>query len=120
MDNVVNKFYNLASSGNLGILILTAVIVWCMLVTLRLPPEKIPWLLTGIYHFFQSCYWAMGLMLLYIVASTYAFAKSDKKQRQEIQRLTDERKKLTHGLENARLKTLEHHTSSGFDILEGK
>lgn len=118
VDNIVNRCYSFASSGNLVGLLVIMAFVWVMTVTYRMPPKDLPRMLEGIAHFLENCHWITVLVSSYAIVSTIIFTRRDKDQRQEIKRLTDLRKKLIHGLENATLKPLDKHTSSGFDIME--
>ncbi|HAT51386.1 MAG: hypothetical protein HQL07_06590 [Nitrospirae bacterium] len=118
-DNIVNKTYSLLASGNLlglGIIFFVGLV---MLVTYRMPAEQIPWLIAGIVAHFLKCSWITGLLVLYAFVATVIFLSRDRSLREEIHRLTEIRKELTYGLENATLKHLsEHPESSGYSILE--
>lgn len=119
VDNIINKIYSLLASGNLLGLGVIFFVGWVMLVTYRMPTEEIPWLISGIAVYFSKCSWIAGLLVLYALVATYVFLSRERSLREEIHRLTEIRKELTYGLENATLKYLsEHPESSGYSILE--
>ncbi|MBF0131803.1 MAG: hypothetical protein HQL75_04345 [Magnetococcales bacterium] len=118
-DHIVNKFYSLLASGNLVALVVLFTVCWIMLLTYRMPAERIPWFLDGMAAHFSNCSWVTGLLVLYAVAATPAFLSRERSLREEIHRLTEIRKELTYGLENATLNHLrDRPESSGYSILE--
>lgn len=113
---LIDAFYNLAQSGNLFLLILFAFLAAFLIVVIKIPGDELPGLLAGLGRFFsrEKFYFfplggTIGVCLLALFRQRRIYTA-------EIRRLTDERKRVIHGIESGELHTLEHHNSSGTDV----
>lgn len=112
--NLTNKIYDIVNSGNIiGIIaVIFLLIIW------KLPPEYINAHLSTIISLFTAEKYyiiPMGSVLSFSVFINF-YQRST--YREEIKRLTENRKTLVHGKENGTLKELPDHVSSQYDPLE--
>ena len=113
---LIDALYDLAQTGNLIGLVLFGIICWIFLISYRLPEDSLPGLLSGIGSFIASeSFYILPLSSVLVISVIANFVQA-KVYKSHIQDLTDHRKLLVHGLKNGKLKHLEKHHTSNFNI----
>jgi hypothetical protein len=110
---------NLLNSGNFIGFIALAFVLLLFLVVWRLPPETLGNLVGTILKILESDKYSLFLLSGTLFVSLIGNFIQRYVYKAEIRRLTHQRKRLIHGLENGSLKALEKHNPSEFDINNG-
>lgn len=113
---LIDAFYNLAQSGNLFLLILFAFLAAFLVIVIKIPGDQLPSLLGGVGRFFERERFYFFPLISGIGVCLFALFRQRRIYTAEIGRLTEERKKLIHGINSGELSTLAHHNSSGINV----
>ena len=114
----IDAVYNLLNTGNivgvflLGLIALIGSIMW------RLPDEQLGPIVIGFGGFLYGERFYLLVMAVALIYCIHLKRKMDTLYKDEIQRLTDVRKDLIHGLQSGALTPLQKHTSTGYDVTD--
>lgn len=113
---LIDVFYKLCNSGNLLGAIILFVFVLLFYLSYKLDPAQVNDHLLWIRHLLYSERYYLFPLIITIAFLLYASNKFSQVTRKEIKRLSETRKNLMHGLNSGKLKELEDHSTSHFDI----
>lgn len=114
----IDGLYNLTNTGNLVGAIIFGIIILGWIVGWRMPPSDLSTIVSGIGGFFTNEKFYVIPFVSLLTLCVFLKIRMNRVYKSEIQRLTDLRKKLMHGLENGNLKPIQKHTSAGYDLSE--
>jgi len=117
-NNIVDQTTKLISSGNIIGAILLFIILTCMLFIWKYPNEELPGLVRIFYLALSNVNLFFYLLVAALGFSVVGNYLQYKKYHKEIERLTNLRSDLIHGLDRKDLKPLNKHLSSRFSFEE--
>ena len=113
---LIDALHDLAQTGNLIGLIVFGFVVWVFLVTYRIPPDSIGGFFGGFGNFLADEKFYLFPLGAALVVSVITNIVQAIVYKEHIHDLTEHRKHLIHGLQTGKLKPLETHRTSGFDV----
>lgn len=113
---LIDALYNLANSGNIIGLMLFGVIVLTFFIIHKLSPDQLNGHLLFMSNILRHEKYYIFPLSTALAFSIVVICVQHRILKKEISRLTEERSQLMHGILSGKLKPIENHQSSEFDL----